>query len=438
MLALVDANSFYVSCQQVFEPRLRGKPVVVLSNNDGCIVSRSAEAKALGVPMGAAWHLVRAEARRLGVIAFSSNYPLYADMSHRLMSTLARFAPRQEIYSIDECFLDISGVDDLLTLGQDIRQTVLQWTGLPVGVGFGASKTLAKLANLYAKREVQNQGVFAFNLGKAEHRQQIQHTPAEWVWGIGRKLAARLRLDGLHTVGDLLAADTAWLRRRYGVVVQQTVLELHGQPCQMLMHQQQDKQQIISTRSFGRSVFELTELEQAVSSYLARACHKLRQQHSLAGGLAVYLRTNPHLEHPQYSNSQYACLHGASDDILLLTQHALRLVRQLYRPGYAYAKAGVMLLDIRPRHAHQADLLTETPHSPRREALNKTLDQINQHWGRNTIHLATDARDPDWHMRQSYLSPGWTTRWADMPAVESSPDLCNKVLLCHSFADGEV
>ncbi|WP_374338107.1 Y-family DNA polymerase [Leeia sp.] len=415
MLALVDANSFYVSCQQVFEPRLRGKPVVVLSNNDGCIVSRSAEAKALGVPMGAPWHQVRGEAKRLGVIAFSSHYPLYADMSHRLMSTLARFAPRQEIYSIDECFLDVSGMDDLPALGQDIRRTVLQWTGLPVGVGFGPSKTLAKLANLYAKREAQNQGVFTLNPAHEAHRRLIQHTPAEWVWGIGRRLAARLRLDGLQTVGDLLAADSAWLRRRYGVVVQQTVLELHGQPCQMLMHQQQDKQQIISTRSFGRSVFELAELEQAVSSYLARACHKLRQQHSLAGGLAVYLRTNPHLEHPQYSNSQYHCLHNASDDILLLTRHALQLVRQLYRPGYAYAKAGVMLLDLRPQHAHQPDLLTEPPQSPRREALNQVLDQINQQWGRSTIHLATNTRNPDWHMRQAYLSPGWTTLWADMP-----------------------
>ncbi|WP_373973654.1 Y-family DNA polymerase [Chitinibacter sp. SCUT-21] len=423
MIALVDVNNFYVSCQRVFEPRLNGKPVVVLSNNDGCIISRSLEAKALGIPMGTAWHQVKALALRQSVHAFSSNYALYADMSERVMQVLAQFSPQQEVYSIDECFLGLAGIaGDYTALGQDIRRTVLQWTGLPVCVGIAPSKTLAKFANHLAKKRSELDGVCDWTrFDAATQNQLMSEYPSEEVWGIGRQFSKRLAQDGIHTVADLAASCAETMRARYGVVVQRTIAELNGQSCLELEEVKPDKQQILCSRSFGRSIEIEQQLAEAVSTYIARAAEKARSQHSVAGSVGLFIRTSPFRDgEAQYRRHVVLPLAQPSNDTLKLTQVALWMLARIYRPGFAYAKAGVMLGDLQPNHAIQGHLFLQSADPLKRAQLNATLDQINQRWGRGAIQLASAGVAPTWGMRQNNLSKYWTTRWSDIPIAKAS------------------
>ncbi|QZA82354.1 Y-family DNA polymerase [Deefgea piscis] len=418
MIALVDVNNFYVSCQRVFEPKLMGKPVVVLSNNDGCVVARSSEAKALGIKMAAPWHQLRDFAQQEGIIARSSNYALYADMSHRVMTILSRFSPNQEIYSIDECFLSFDGLlQDHTELAQNIRRTVLQWTGLPVCVGIAPTKTLAKLANHIAKKQAPFNGVCAWQqLNPNQQDAQMQALPAGDVWGIGRKISERLAQEGIHTIADLRASNADQIRQRYSIVVQRTVHELRGIPSIELEESTPDKQQILCSRSFGQAIYTEQELGEAISTYIARAAEKLRQQGSLAGSLAVFIRTNPFRpKEPQYSQHILVPLTQASDDTLLLTRAALWVLKRIYRTGFAYAKAGIMLCDLQPRTAVQGHLFLQTADPIKRAALNKVMDDINRQWGRGSIRVASAGFNHGWKMRQNTLSPYWTTRWADLP-----------------------
>ena len=297
MFALVDANNFYVSCHRVFNPSLKGRPVVVLANNDSCCVARSNEVKALGVKMGTPWFQLYDLAKQHGIIALSSNYCLYGDVSLRFMRILAQFSPVQEVYSIDECFLDFTGFNyiDMTGYGQTIRQRVLQWLGLPVCVGIGPSKTLAKLSNYVAKKREQHQGVFDYSrLSQQEQDELVSSIEVGEVWGIGRRLSERLARQGIETVKDLRDADTKTVRRQFSVVVERTVLELRGVSCLDLEEVAQAKKEIVSSRSFGKLVVKLDDLQQAVASYTSRAAEKLRRQHSVAGALQVVLQTNPH------------------------------------------------------------------------------------------------------------------------------------------------
>lgn len=421
MIALVDVNNFYVSCQRVFEPKLEGRPVVVLSNNDGCAVARSNEVKQLGIKMAQPWYQLQDVAKQHGIIAYSSNYALYADMSNRVMSILRRFSPDQEIYSIDECFLGLDGIlRDHTELGREIRKTVLQWTGLPVCVGIAQTKTLTKFCNHLAKKRPQFGGVCEWDkLDEATQLRVMQEVAVDEVWGVGRRLSVRLNEECILTVADLMKADPESIRCRYSVVLQRTVLELRGQPCIELEDTTPDKQQILCSRSFGQPIHSEHGLAEAISTYVARAAEKLRRQKSVAGALAVFIRTSPFREKdPQYSKHIVVPLSQASDDTLQLTRAALWILKRIYRPSYAYAKAGVMLLDLQPNTGIQGHLFLESADPLKRARLNDTMDKINRQWGRGTLRLASAGFNHGWKMRQNRVSPCWTTRWKDLPVVK--------------------
>jgi DNA polymerase V len=418
--ALIDGNNFYVSCERVFNPRLEGRPVVVLSNNDGCVVARSAEVKALGVKMGEPWFKLKVLARQHGIVAYSSNYTLYADMSNRMMQVLGRYSPQQEIYSIDECFLGLDGFGhfDLVAHAQRMRQQVKQWVGLPVCVGIAPTKTLAKLANHCAKKNLAgSDGVCDFGaLAKTECEALLAQLPVQEVWGVGRKLTARLNDCGIHTVKQLRDADAATIGQQFSVVLERTIMELRGVSCLELEALAPAKKQIMSSRSFGAYVHTLPELEEAVSAYIARAAEKLRAQESVAGAVQVFIRTNPFNEkHPQYQQAIAVPLTQATSDTVRLTRAALWGLKRIFRPGYAYQKAGVMLMELSPAASTQGVLFGAG--NPARPALMDVIDRANAQWGRGTLKLAAEGVSKSWHMKRGHKSPGYTSAWAELPRV---------------------
>ena len=436
MLALVDGNNFYVSCERVFRPSLFGRPVVVLSNNDGCAISRSNEAKALGIRMGQPWHEFRHLERTAGVVALSANFELYGDMSHRVMALLGRHAPGQEVYSIDECFLDFQGLPgDLVALMRQVRAEVLQQTGIPVCVGLGPTKTLAKLGNHIAKSAERKPDRYpasqaqVCHLGALSPRQrQVLFTATEVgeVWGIGPQVAARLNAAGVHTVSDLLAHDAAALRQRFSVVLTRTLRELQGTPCLALEDAVQARQQIKCSRSFGASVLDLPSLVEAVSTFASRAAEKLRRQASLAGAVQVYLRTNPFRTHDeQRSRTWTTPLARPTDDTQRLVQAAVRGLEAAYTAGYRYAKVGVTLLDLQAATHCQEELpwiASGNAPAPDRGPLMKAMDAMNQRYGKGTIAVAsTGATRPErhWVMRQERRTPRYTTQWDELPEVRA-------------------
>lgn len=423
VFALVDCNNFYASCEKLFNPKLKHRPVVVLSNNDGCVVARSAEVKALGIPMGVPWFKLRDEAKRHGIVAFSSNYELYADLSNRVVEVLNQFTPNLEVYSIDESFLDLSGFErqGYQVYGTEIRQRVADWLGLAVCVGIGPTKTLAKLANHAAKKNLAGKdGVCDFlSMQPDDLTQLLERIPVGEVWGIGRKFTARLEEMGITTAQQLREADAETVRTRFSVVVERTVRELRGISCLALEEVAPDKQQIMCSRSFGTLVFERAELEEAVASYVGRAAEKLRGQDALAGALQVYIRTNIFKpEVPQYQKGLTVPLPVATSDTRILTAWALRILRRIYRPGYGYHKAGVTLMDIGPKTNQQFSLFVPSGvTSARAEKLMEALDGINERYGRGTLRLAAEGVDKTWQMRRGNLSPGYTTDWKGIAKV---------------------
>ena len=421
VFALIDANHFYVACERVFNPRLEGRPVVVLSNNDGCVVARSPEAKAFGIPMGAPWFLWRDRARRHRIVALSSNYALYADLSARLMAVLGSFSPRQEVYSIDECFLDVAGLAvNPTAYGHAMRQRVARGLGLPVCVGIGASKTLAKLANHVAKQDPTGPGVYDFGAqAPAIHDAQLAALDIGAVWGIGPRWAAQLHQRGLHTARDLRDADPKTLRQAFGVVLERIVWELRGVACLPLDTLPTPKQQIIASRTFGRPVDALEELQAAVAQHVARAATRLRRQGSQAQALQVLLRSprdGAHLAPLPITGMQR--LATPTTDTAELTQVATRIVAEQYQPGRRYHGAGVMLLDLTPVGSAPRDLFRAAP-PPRTAARMAVLDQINARWGQGTLRLAREGFLQPWAMRQNHRSPAYTTDWNALPVVRA-------------------
>lgn len=419
--ALVDGNNFYVSCERVFNPKLEGRPVVVLSNNDGCAVARSNEVKALGVKMGTPWFQMKDLAKKHQIAALSSNYALYADMSNRMMAVLAQYAPGQEVYSIDECFLGMSGFGhfDLVDYGQTIRQHVRQWTGIPVCVGFAATKTLAKLANHCAKKELAgSDGVCDLGqLNPTETNQLLVRIPIEEVWGIGRQLTKGLRERSIETVQDLRSADAKVLRRAFSVNIERTIAELNGESCLSMEEVAPANQQIMCSRSFGTYLCELPELEQAVASYMANAAAKLRQQRSLAGLVQVFIQTNPFRpDAPQYQKSYSIPLPSPSADTRRLTAVALWGLKRIFRPDFAYQKAGVMLGEISQTEVQQFSLFDKQKDRP---ALMQAMDKINAVWGRGTLKLGAEGVQQDWRMKREKMSPRYTTCWDELPVALS-------------------
>lgn len=425
VFALVDCNNFYASCEKLFNPALKERPVVVLSNNDGCVVARSAEVKALGIPMGVPWFKIQAEAKRHGIVAYSSNYALYADMSNRVVEILSSFSPKIEVYSIDESFLDLSGFERVgyAQYGSDIRQRIDDWLGLAVCVGIASTKTLAKLANHCAKKQLAGtEGVCDFTAKtEQELNTLLARIPINEVWGVGRQLTARLEAMGITTVRQLRDADARMIRERFSVVLERTVQELRGTSCLDLEAVVPDRQQIISSRSFGNLIYDLADLEEAVASYTARAAEKLRQQDSLAGAVQVMIRTNVFkADVPQYQKAVTVPLPEATADTRILTRWTLRILQRIYRAGYGYHKAGIALLEIRPRAHQQFGLFVpDDMANARNERLMETLDAINGRYGRGVVKLAAEGMAKPWQMRRGNLSPGYTTSWEGVPSVRA-------------------
>ena len=430
MFALVDVNNMYVSCERVFRPSLVGRPVVVLSNNDGACIARSNEAKDLGVKMAQPWFQVRHLEREAGLIALSANFELYGDMSSRMMTVVAGYAPRQEVYSIDECFLDFDGVrGDLAALGRELRSAVLQWTGLPTSVGFGPTKTLAKLANHVAKTADRKPGTYPPALAQvcdfgamSPHQldQVMQATEVGAVWGVGRKINARLNAAGIHSVRDLVHADVAALRKQFSVMLEKTVLELRGRSCLDVDDAPAANRQIMCSRSFGAPVTDLPGLVEVASQFASRVAEKARQQHSVAAAVHVFLSTSPFRQHDrQHSPSATVPLVRPTADTREIIGAAVRALEGMYRPGFNYVKAGVMLVALPPEGQEQGDLFAgadaATVASPPRDRshLMEALDALDRRFGRGAVGIASAVRQGPRSAhaaKQERRSPRYTTR----------------------------
>lgn len=417
---LVDCNNFYVSCERVFRPSLRGRPVVVLSNNDGNVVALSNEVKELGLPFGAPFFKVRDLVRSHGVAVFSSNYALYGDMSRRVMTCLEDFAPEMEIYSIDEAFLRLRGFrGDPSGHARRVRDCVMRWTGIPVTIGIAPTKTLAKLASKIGKRDAACRGVFALT-DRERMDALLESVDVGDVWGVGRQYRKLLHRNGIRTARELRDAPDRWVRRNMTIMGLRTVWELRGTPCIPLDELPAPKQGIVSSRSFGRPVEGLEELREAIAAYTGRAAEKLRSQGSLAGSLTVFLSTNIFKEHePQYSNGISCRLPVASSYTPRLIGAAADLLGRIYRQGYRYKKAGVMLYDIIPEEDAQLSLFGGPPDSGRAVRLMGTVDRVNRAMGRQTIRFAAEGIARPWQMRREFLSPRYTTRWDEIPVARA-------------------
>lgn len=420
MFALVDVNSFYTSCETVFRPDLQGKPVVVVSNNDGCIISRSAEAKALGIKMGAPYFKLKDELRRQQVHVFSSNYALYADLSNRVMTTLADMAPSVEIYSIDEAFIDLSGVSHCMSLadfGHQMRSQILKNTGLTVGVGIAQTKTLAKLANHAAKTWRKTGGVVDLS-DVDRQRKLLALVPVEEVWGVGRRISKSLHQMGIHTARDL--ADSAlWvIRKHFNVVLERTSRELRGEPCLSMEAMPATKQQIICSRSFGHRITHYSDMHQAICTYAERAAEKLRQEEQYCRFISVFVRTSPHAEGEIfYGNQASGTLLTPSNDTRDIIRTATEALDRIWRDGHRYMKAGVMLSDFFSEGVAQLNLFDDRQPQANSEALMGVIDQLNQS-GKGKIWFAGQGMQKSWAMKREMLSPAWTTRYADLPVAK--------------------
>jgi DNA polymerase V len=420
LFALVDCNNFYASCERVFDPSLKGKPVVVLSNNDGIVVARSNEAKALGIGMGVPEFQIRHLIRRHDVQVFSSNYRLYGDMSQRVMDTLEQFSPDLEVYSIDEAFLSLSGFTsrDLTEYGRTIRAKVKQWTGVPVSIGMAETKTLAKVAARVAKRSKDAAGVF--DLTTCQDRDALlAGIPVEDVWGVGSAFAQLLTRHGIATAQALREADEQWIGRRMGVVGRRLVMELRGVSCLPLDDCPPPKQGITVSRSFGRPVTTLAEMKEAVAFYTGRAAEKLREERLAVTVLTVFLTTNTFKDEPQYSNAATLKMPVATDSTSDLLRYTIQGVERLFREGYRYKKAGVMLTALVPASQIQGDLFDHQDRE-RSHRLMRVLDRLNDHMGAGTLRYAAEGLTQRWRARFEQRSPAYTTNWRDLPVAKAS------------------
>ncbi len=419
MFALVDVNNFYASCETVFRPDLQGRPVVVVSNNDGCIISRSAEAKALGIGMASPYFKIKEELRRRGVTVFSSNYALYADLSARVMDTLAEMSPRIEIYSIDEAFVNVSGISRCMPLGEfghQVRSRIFQHTGLKVGVGIAPTKTLAKLANYAAKRWPESGGVVDLS-SPIRQRKVLERTPVSEVWGVGRRISKKLELLGIQWALDLATCSPWVIRKHFNVVLERTARELRGEVCLAQEEFVPTKQQIVCSRSFGYRITQYEEMRQAICTYAERAAEKLRQEKQFCRFISVFIRTSPHADGEGYYALQAATtLMLPTNDTRDIIHAATGALDRIWQPGHRYMKAGVMLADFYSSGVAQPDLFDSRTPWANSAALMHIVDEINRK-GRGRIWFAGQGSEKAWSMKREMLSPGYTTRFAELPRV---------------------
>lgn len=420
VFALVDCNNFYASCEKLFRPDLKDTPVVVLSNNDGCVVARSREAKLLGIKMGVPVFQIKAEMQRHGILAFSSNYALYADLSSRVMRTLEEMAPRVEVYSIDEAFLDLTGIESAISLvefGQQVRARIGHWIGITVCVGIAPTKTLAKLANHAAKKYPATQGVVDLT-NPDRQRRLLALVPVDDVWGVGRRLSKRLNALGITTALDLANASPRAIRDQFSVVLERTVRELNGESCIELEEIPPTKKQIVCSRSFGEKVTQFELLREAVCEYATRATEKLRKEQQQAKVMTVFIRTSPFKDNePQYSSSASGELLIPSCDTRDFIELANHLLKRIWKDGFRYAKAGVMLSDFYDPGMFQPGLFDDVSTRSNSQQLMSVLDTINQS-GAGKVFFAGQGTKKDWSMKREHLSPAYTTRWDQLPRVK--------------------
>ncbi|SCA58034.1 DNA polymerase V, subunit C [Candidatus Terasakiella magnetica] len=416
IVGLIDCNNFYASCERVFEPNLIGKPIVVLSNNDGCVIARSQEAKQMGIPMGEPFFKVK-YLQREGLVVRSCNFPLYGDMSNRVMTCLSHFIPDVEIYSIDEAFLKLKGLEhlDLRAYSLNIRQTVLDWTGIPISIGIARTKTLCKIANKIAKNEPRRGGVEVL-LSRGELHYGLATTPIGDVWGIGRRWAHKLKGDGIHYALDLANAPERWVRQKMGVVGLRTALELRGTACLAFEEETPDKKTICVSRSFGEMLESREDLEEAIKTFAMRAAEKLRRGKLVACQICVFIRTNAHRDElKQYRASQTLSLEYPNDDSRLIVQTMLKALRHIYRKGFQYKQAGVFLLELIPKSKATPSLLV--PVDEKATPLMQALDHLNKRFGEGSVNVGQCKKTRHWYATRNFSSPRYTTCWQELPKV---------------------
>lgn len=416
MFCLVDCNSCYASCEQIFRPDLRNTPTVVLSNNDGFVIARSREAKALGIEDLQPFFQIESTLRKHQVAIFSSNFPLYGDISNRVMTTLREFSPQVEVYSIDEMFLYLEGIQQPLEdYAREIRSRLWRDIKMPVGVGIAPTRTLAKLANRASKKIPQCNGVAVLDTAD-KWNWMLKRTRVQDLWGIASRLARRLAVLDIYTAYDLACANAKNVRRHTSINVERMIAELNGHSCLALEEFPPAKQQIYCSRSFGSKPSTLPPVLEAISVYAARAAEKLRQQQSFTAMLQVFLHTSP-FDEMHYSNASLVQLPYPTDDTRIIVNMARKMIKKLFRPGFRYMKAGIGLLDLSSRQHRQLDLF-EPGQSTRDDSLMQVVDLINARYGRNSVYIAAEGVDKKWFMRQAYKSPAYTTRWKDLPVIQ--------------------
>lgn len=421
MIGLIDCNNFYASCERVFNPKLEGKPIGILSNNDGCVIARSNELKPL-VPMGMPAYQIQPNIRKQ-VTLLSSNYELYGDMSQRVFDTVRHYTADVEPYSIDEAFIQLNGFSNITAHCQKLRTIVKRDTGIPVSIGIAPTRTLAKLANHIAKKQVIHQGVYGLSTNEKSFIDTLKAFAIDEIWGVGRRIAEKLQILGIRTAWDLHQADLKQIRQQFSVVLERTVLELRGTACIELDDLFTPKKNIMTSRSFGRLTGELFDLQEAIRIHASRGAEKLRCQKSVANAVLVFLKTN-RFRHDliQYHPSIAVQLPFATDDSRLIIQAAQKGLRAIYRKGYLFMKAGVMLLDLKAKNCNsQFDLFTGKSSiklQQKNDKLMQTIDSINQKMGKNTIQLGGARQQAPWKIKRERLSQRYTTRWDELPLVK--------------------
>ena len=421
VFALVDCNNFYASCERVFNPMLWKRPVAILSNNDGCIVARSDEVKALGIAAGTPYFKCKEIIKKNNVAVLSSNYALYGDMSQRVMETLSQFTQEFEIYSIDESFLSLSGFKyhSLDQYAQKIKNTVEKWTGIPVTVGVAPTKTLAKIASRIAKKDKSLGGVYNLTgLSQLEIDHILEKVPVGKVWGIGRQSEKRLKEHSISNAKQFKYADSKWVKQYFKIVGLRTQEELWGKSCLSLDEIPAPKKQIICSRSFGRPVTGLEDLREAVSEYTSQAAVRLRKQRSVAKILQIYITTNHFKDEPQYYNATQVTFPSATSDTFELVRFACRSVEKIFKPGYKYKKAGVLLTGLIPEDENQINMFWN-PYTTQKQKLMECLDSINEKYGMGSVQIASAGIVKPWQMRREIKSPNYTTCWSEIPIVKA-------------------
>ena len=414
VFALVDCNNFYVSCERVFNPRLQDRPVIVLSNNDGCVVARSNEAKQLGIGMGVPAFEIADLLKKHNVLALSSNYTLYADMSSRVMEVISTFTPQMEVYSIDEAFLNLAGISSSLAdYGHQMRQTVKKWTGIPVSIGIGNTKTLAKIANHISKRSSQVDGVLDLT-GAANLEEVLAEVPVEKVWGVGIRSTIKLKRAGITTALDLSKADIGWIRSCFGVVGVRTVYELQGICCYQLEHNPPAQKSIIVSRMFGEPIEDIERLKEAAAAYAARAGEKLREQKLAAGAMSVFVTTSRFIRN-RYFNSHTTDFAISTNDTTELIRAAVSSIDKLYRKNYQFKKCGVILIGLVPENRLQRGLF-DNAEREKSTRLMRAIDAINAKVS-SPVRWAAEGIDQHWQVKFKRRSKRYTTRWDELPVV---------------------